>query len=61
VNAREQELVRMITERLRLTGEELIRAGWRPELIVFAPGEIERIPGYKVALVVPLDGKDLTG
>ncbi len=55
MNEREQLLVRAATDRLRPVCEELIAAGWQPELIVFAPSEIERLPGYKVALVVPVD------
>jgi hypothetical protein len=52
---REQILVRAATDRLRPLAQELVDAGWKPELVVFAPHELERIAGYKVALVVPLD------
>lgn len=44
-------------DRLRALGALLIEQGWQPELIVFTPAEIERIPGYKVALVVPIDSR----
>jgi hypothetical protein len=55
VKEQEQALVRVALERLRPLGLELIDAGWRPEVIAMAPSEIERIPGYKVALVVPIE------
>lgn len=32
-----------------------MQKGWRPELVVFTGDEVPRIPGYKVALVVPID------
>lgn len=54
MNEREQVLLRAATERLRPAYDSLVEQGWRPEMIVFAPEEIERIPGFKVALVVPL-------
>lgn len=41
--------------RLRPLAAELIADGWQPELIAFAPSEITRISGYKVALIIPLD------
>jgi len=55
MNAREQALIFVLTDRLRGLGEELIVEGWRPELVVLDPTEIARIPGYKVALVVPTE------
>jgi hypothetical protein len=55
VTEREELLVHAVTDRLRALAASLIEAGWRPEVIVFAPSEIERIPGYKVALVVPVE------
>jgi hypothetical protein len=47
--------VEEVLTRLRLLTKLLIEEGFRPELIVFAPDEIERIPGFKVALVIPTD------
>jgi hypothetical protein len=55
MNERQQLLLRAATDRLAVMGQTLIEEGWRPEIIVFAPPEIERISGYKVALVVPID------
>lgn len=55
MNEREQVLLNEALDRLRPWGLELMATGWRPELVVLAPEEIERIPGFKVALVVPLD------
>ena len=55
MNEREQILLRAAADALRSFGGELRQAGWTPELVVLAPPELERIPGYKVALVVPLD------
>jgi hypothetical protein len=54
VNEREQLLIQAVTDRLTRLADPLIEEGWHPELIVFTADEIERIPGYKVALVVPL-------
>lgn len=54
MNEREQILVRAVTNRLSQLGRPLIEEGWQVELIVFAPTEIERLPGFKVALVVPI-------
>lgn len=54
MNEREQLLLRAVADRLARLAEPLIAEGWHPELIVFTAEEIERIPGYKVALVVPL-------
>jgi hypothetical protein len=51
----EEILVRTAIDRLRPLAQELVDAGWRPELVVLAPTELGRIAGYKVALVVPLD------
>jgi hypothetical protein len=56
VNARDRTLLNAAADQLRPFGQSLARAGWRPELIVYAPGEAaERIAGYSVALVIPLD------
>lgn len=52
MNEREQIFVRTITERLRDPGIRLASKGWSAEIVVLAPEEIPRIPGYKVALVV---------
>jgi len=55
VNERERLLLRIATDRLKPYGEKLRDDGWNPELIVFSPSEIERVPGYKVAIVVPIE------
>jgi hypothetical protein len=57
MNEREQILTRAAAaiDRLHALGQELVAAGWRPEIIVFAPSELPRIVGYKVALVLPVD------
>jgi hypothetical protein len=55
VNERELLLVRAVIYRLRQLAEPLLEEGWKPELVVLAANEIERIPGFKVALVVPVD------
>lgn len=55
MNAREQALMFAVTDRLRPLAQELVVEGWRPELVVLTGDEIERIPGFKIALVVPLD------
>lgn len=55
MNIREQALLELVTETLRPYGNELIGKGWNPQMVVLAPTELERIPGYKVALVVPLE------
>lgn len=52
---REQLLIEMLLDRLRPAAEMLLGDGWAPQLVVFAPSELERIPGYKVGLVVPID------
>jgi hypothetical protein len=54
MNEVETILLRRATDHLFPLAQKLREAGWRTEVIVFAPEEIERIPGYKVALVVPL-------
>jgi hypothetical protein len=55
VTEREQALLRLAADRLRPFWHELSAAGWKSEVIVFAPEEIKRLPGYKIALVVSLD------
>jgi hypothetical protein len=55
MNERERLLMEVVNERLRPLWNELVAEGWRPEVVVFAPGELPRIPGYKVCFVVPLD------
>lgn len=55
MKTRERVLMDTVMARLSEFGVSLIDDGWKPELVVFAPQEIERIPGYKVALVIPLD------
>ena len=47
-----------VADRLRPLAQELVAEGWRPELVVLAPAELERIPGFKMALVVPLESLD---
>ena len=56
MNQRQRALLSLVSKRLRGVGLELFADGWDPQLIVFSPREIERIPGYKVGLIVPLDG-----
>jgi hypothetical protein len=55
MNERDIALVRHAIKHLQPLGSELAENGWRPEIILLAPEEIQRIPGYKVALVIPLD------
>lgn len=55
MNELQQALTKVALDRLRPVGKELEEAGWRPQLVIFPPEELTRIPGYKVALVVPLD------
>jgi hypothetical protein len=52
---REQLIVRAVVDRLRQLGAPLLAEGWRPELVVFDPSELQRLPGYKVALVVSIN------
>lgn len=58
MNLVESILLHAATDYLRPLGEQLRDAGWRPEVVVFAPQELPRIPGYKVALVCPLSPPD---
>lgn len=55
MNERDHALLAVALERLQPLREDLVASGWQPEIIVFTNDEITRIPGYKVALVVPLD------
>jgi hypothetical protein len=55
VTERERLLVRAVSDRLRGIGGALLAEGWHAEIVVLDPSEIERLPGYKVALVVPID------
>lgn len=51
-------LVRAATDALRPYGTTLKDEGWRPELVVYAPGELQMggktNGGYAVALILPL-------
>lgn len=57
---REKVLLDMALDKLRIVGDDLVCQGWKPLLTVYGPdgldGQLANIPGYKVALVVPLDG-----
>jgi len=55
MNAREQVFIALATDELRLCGKHLLGQGWHTEIVVFGPEELERIPGYKVALVLSID------
>jgi hypothetical protein len=55
VNEREQLLMTAVTDRLRPLWNELVAEGWHLEVIVMAPEEIPRLPGFKIALIIPLD------
>lgn len=63
LSTRDGFLLRVATDLLRERGQSLIDEGWRPELVVFAPDDpcLARIPGYKVALVVPIDNPEWKG
>lgn len=54
MNEREQALIQIVTDELAGCAGRLMQKGWQPQLVVFAPDELPRIAGYKVALVVPL-------
>lgn len=53
----EQILVEAAARRLAPIAHALSEDGWHPEIVVFAPSEIERIPGYKVAVVLPISSE----
>jgi hypothetical protein len=56
MNEHEQREIEIALDKLRPHGKTLSAAGWRAELIVFAPAELDRLgSGYKVALVLPLE------
>ena len=55
MNANEQVLVDEALETLTQIARDLTGDGYRPQVIVFSPEEIDRIPGYKVALVLPIE------